>query len=320
MYIKNWIISLLILCSPGLTLGQSDSISHDFGGFGGMIYLDSLIVSATRNGFDVQDFIERVRADESFYQAFDNLRTLSYHSDNSIHFFDKKGRPKATYHAIIQQHSDGRCRQMSFFEELSSGNFYKRKHKRKHRYYTAKMHSELFLTYGTVCEPLSSSKNKPKGIQKHITELKKLIFNPGEKADVPLIGKKTALFSDRMKGYYNYSISSEKYKGLTDCYVFTAEVKPEYLERKKDKTVIKYLKTYFSKDNLQIVARDYYLYYYGALFDFDVRMNVELTKFGALYVPEKIEYDGFWDIPARKPEIAKFTLTFYSFSQPSALD
>jgi len=300
-------------------MGQSDSIAHDFGDFGGMIYLDSLVVSATRNGFDVEDFIRQVRTDESFYQAFDNLRALSYHSDNTIHFFDKKNRPKATYFSSIQQHSDGRCREMAIFEEVISGNFYKRKRKRKHRYYTAKMHSELFLTDGRVCEPLTPSTKKPKGIQKHIAELKKLIFSPGDEADVPLIGKKTALFSERMKPYYNYSISSEKYKESTDCYVFTAEVKPEYLTRKKDKTVIKYLKTYFAKDNLQIVARDYYLYYYGALFDFDVRMNVELTKFGALYVPEKIEYDGFWDIPVRKPEIAKFTLTFYSFSAPSAL-
>ncbi|MEM6700978.1 MAG: hypothetical protein AAF599_21430, partial [Bacteroidota bacterium] len=49
-----------------------------------VIHLDSFVVTATRSGFEVADFVEMVQEDESFYQAFRNLRFLSYQSDNEF--------------------------------------------------------------------------------------------------------------------------------------------------------------------------------------------------------------------------------------------
>lgn len=279
------------------------------------IQLDSLVVTATRKGFDVNDFIKMVQEDESFYKAFRNIRTMTYTSDNDLKMFSKKGKIKASLKNTIHQTSDGRCRTMETIDPIISGKYYKRK--KKIRYYTAKMHDRLFFTYGKVCESeriedqegYQDSKNLT-GMSKHINELKKLIFYPGRKADVPFIGKKTAIFEEKMAKFYDFSISSKIYKSETDCYVFLAKVKDG---TKPGKTVIKYMETFFDKKTFQVIARNYHLAHSGTMFDFDVKMDISLKTVGKKYVPELIAYDGQWDVPFNKPEISKFNISFYDF-------
>ncbi|MFK7776231.1 MAG: hypothetical protein AB8F94_29185 [Saprospiraceae bacterium] len=293
------------------TFCQRDTI--EFSTFS--IQLDSLVVTATRKGFDVDDFIKMVQEDESFYKAFRNIRTMTYTSDNDLQMFSKKGKVKASLKNTIQQTSDGRCRTMEIINPFISGKYYKRK--KKIRYYTAKMHDRLFFTYGKVCESdkiedqegYNDSKNLT-GMSKHINELKKLIFYPGRKADVPFIGKKTAIFEEKMAKYYDFSISSKTYKSETDCYVFLAKVKAG---TKQNKTVIKYMETFFDKNTFQVIARNYHLAHSGTMFDFDVKMDISLKTVGEKYVPEFIAYDGQWDVPFNKPEISKFNISFYDF-------
>ena len=307
------IIYFIVLFQLSCLFSQEDSTYYDFGDFGGIILLDSIVVSATRSSLDINDFVDMVRKDESFYKAFNNIRTLSYSADNQIAMFDKKGKAKAEYKSSTKQNYDGECRTMEVVKEDVEGNYYKKK--RKYRYYTAKMFDRIFFTHGKVCkdgEPFEIEDSK-RGMEKHIQELKKLIFSPGEEADVPLIGNKTMIFSEEMSIYYNYSITSKKYKGSISCYVFGVEVKPEFQERKQGKTVIKKLETYFEKSNFQVIARNYTLTYFGSLFDFDVSMEIELKKVNDYYVPDYIKYDGWWDIPTKKPEISTFSSRFYDF-------
>ncbi|MDB4414923.1 hypothetical protein OAG16_00690 [Saprospiraceae bacterium] len=290
---------------------QRDTI--EFSSFS--IQLDSLVVTATRKGFDVNDFIKMIQEDESFYKAFRNIRTMTYTSDNDLKMFSKKGKVKASLINTINQTSDGRCRTMKTINPIISGKFYKRK--KKIRYYTAKMHDRLFFTYGKVCESkriedqegYDNSKNLT-GMRKHINELKKLIFYPGKKADIPFIGKKTAIFEKNMAKFYDFSISSKTYKSKTDCYVFLAKVKNG---TKHSKTVIKYMETFFDKKTFQVIARNYHLSHSGTMFDFDVKMDISLNIIGEKYVPEFITYDGQWDVPFNKPEVSKFKISFYNF-------
>ena len=310
---EQLLLSLFFILIVNPLLSQEDSTYYDFGDFGGIIILDSIVVSASKNSLDIQDFVDMVRRDESFYKAFNNIRTLSYSADNQITMFNKKGKIKAEYQSFTKQNYDGECRTMDILKEEVDGNFYKKK--RKYRYYTAKMFDRIFFTNGKVCntgEPFENE-NAKAGMEKHVNELKKLIFSPGEKADVPLIGNKTKVFSEDMAGYYNYSISSKKYKDSIDCYVFGVEVKPDFQKRKQGKTVIKELETYFEKSNFQVIVRNYTLTYFGSLFDFDVKMKIELKKVDDYYVPDFIRYDGWWDIPTRKPEISTFSARFYEF-------
>ena len=301
-FFLNYLLIYLCLLLPSSAFTQIDD-------FGGIIHLDSIVVSATRQGFDVNDFIQMVRKDESFYKAFKNLHRITFEFENDLYFFDKKGKEKASYKSHTRQTSDGDCRQMEVLNEQITGKFYKRK--KKHRYYTALLYEKVFYTEGTICDSAENGeyqRKRKKGVAKHIAELEKLIFNPGEKANVPLIGNKTAIFDKKMQPYYDYFIESDLYKNEIDAYVFTAKVKPEFLEKKKNKTIIKHLETYFDKSTFNVIARTYQLTYEGALFDFDVQMHVELKKEDSLYLPQIIQYDGNWDVVGKKRERGKFEL------------
>ena len=304
--LKNIISAILILCSVH-AYGQTDSL---FEYFGGVVYLDSITVRASESGFDAADFIEKVKTDESFYRAFKNIRKLSYSADNEIFIKNKNEKTKAAYTSLTVQTSDGDCREMRIDREKVEGDFFKKG--RDYRYYTAKLFDRVFYTDGRVCESTrAAADNKnSSGTEKHYRELKKLIFSPGQKADVPFIGKKTAIFSEEMQPFYDYTITSDTYRDGTDCYIFTATAKPEF---KADKTVIKHLETWFAKDNFQITARNYRLEYYGLAFDFAVEMQVDIKKIGDLYVPEKVVYDGFFDVPFKKGEYGNFTVMLRDF-------
>ena len=280
-----------------------------------IVYLDSIVVSASKAGFSVHDFIDLVRNDLSFYQAFKNLRYTSHHFSCNMQFVDRKEKIKASLRSTYQQTYENGCREMKVLKQEETGNLKKRK-KVKYKYYTASMFDRLFVIQGKVCDSLDeSTKSESYGdiSNSHVEELKKIVFSPGSKSQVPFIGKKTEIFSARMRPYYDYSIRSEVYKDSTACYVFEASLKPAFINQKEGKTVIKYLATYFSKNNLQVVARKYRMMHKKALYQFDVSMEVELTQWKEHYLPEYINYDGFWNIPAKKKEAGSFKLHFYDF-------
>ncbi len=312
---KNLFLAFILLISLN-SQAQTDSLEFDFARF---IYLDSITVTASRGGFDHEEFIDMVRADSSFYKAFRNLRFINYTAYNDIQFFDKKEQATASYSSIsyqtVKPEKKLTCRTMKLKDEKIVGKYYKKN--RKPRYYTSKMYERLFFTYEKTCEQdidAPASEDEPDGkIAKYVTQLKKLIFQPGEKVDVPIIGNKTAIFDKKMLEYYNYSIESKSYKNGTDCYVFGVAVKPDYQDKKEGKTVVKFLETYFEKKTFQVIARNYRVAYFGALFDFDVTMNVELTQLDGNYYPEWINYNGFWKVPTQKLEKAKFTIRMEDF-------
>ena len=307
-------LAILSFISTIPVTAQNDSSYIDFGDFGGIIYLDSVMVTATREGLEIEDFIRYVQKDTSFYQAFRNIRTRNYQADNDIRLFNKKGRQVAHYACRSIQSSDGRCSEMIREKEQVEGNYYKNKRKGKElKYYTSKLYHKLFLIEHPFCyDPGQITPNESsKGMAKHINELKKLIFTPGQKADVPLIGNKTAIFDPEMATYYDFHFTGGQYQNKWDCYIFSAFVKPKYLEKKENKTVIKSLSTYFDRETFQVLGRSYQLTYEGLLYSFDITMEIELTKDGNDYLPKFLSYDGYWKIAFKKPEIAKFNASFY---------
>lgn len=305
---RNLLLILLLFFGLTPIISQNDNIDLNQ-----VITLDSFVVTASRSGFSVEEFIDIVENDKSFYEAFRNLRFSTYTFTNNIIAFNKtKKKTIATYNSTAIQTSIDSCRTMEMLESTSTGNFYKKKN--QYRYYTARLYDRVFYTHGKICETRSPIIYEPETkMAKHIAELKKLIFNPGKKVDVPIIGDKTAIFSKKMAKYYDYRITSEMNRNGTDCYVFIVSLKPDYIEKKQSKTIVKYLETYFDKNTFQVIGRKYQLKYSGVLFDFDVKMEIELTKLGGLYFPETIHYEGFWDVPFKKAEYVDFEAQFYDF-------
>ena len=311
---KQFILLFFALCLAGPLIAQKDSLTD----ISALIYLDSFVVTASKAGFDADDFIDMVRTDESFLEAFHNLRFISYQSSNEFRYFNKKGKEKASYKDIIQQSVIDTCRTMEFLNYNHQGNYFKRNKDRDYNYFTSEMHDRLFYSYRRICDSPKPNlvRSNSSRLEKYVFELKKLMFKPGEKANVPFIGDKTSIFEEPMIQYYDFKISSEHFDNHVDCYVFSAEVKPKY--EGKNKVVIKNLKTYFDKSNFKVIGRDYQLAYSSGLYQFDVQMHVELTRLNGKYYPINITYDGFWNVPVKKREASKFQLQFFDFKTPGS--
>ncbi len=275
------------------------------------IWLDSMTITAKKIGFDVNNFIEMVKEDTSFFQAFKNLRLISHHAIHKQEFFNEKGKSIDFYNAKTQLLPSGSCREIKFISKETSKTFNKKNGERK--YLTAKLYERVFLPTGKICASANTetSNKKSEGIiDYYYGELKRFIFQPGEKANIPLIGNKTALFSEKMRKYYNYGIESKNYTDGTPCYVFTIKVKDAYSDRK---TVVKFMETYFSRKDFQVMGREYEVEYPGPLFSFNIRVNVNLDYLGnKQYIPQLVNYAGEWDIPGRKKEIGHFKMVVTS--------
>lgn len=299
---------LLLLLSPSLPVLAQDTALYK----GMTINLDEVVVKAKRIGFDVNSFIQRVEDDTTFYRAFKNLRLTGFTADNDIRITDKKGgRTIASLKSHTRQVIQGNCRSMEVLDERTTGDFYTRKG--NYNYYTAELYANLFFTKGTVCG--EESGHAKGSLERHKSQLKQLIFNPGKPiSGVPVVGNKVAIFDRHLMRFYDFSITSEMYAGGVDCYVFSAVMRKDLGGIDRAEVVIDELITYFNKETMEIVGRKYALSYKTMIFDFKVRMNVQMTKLGDLLLPALITYSGTWNIPFKKRETADFTAKFSGFS------
>ncbi|MBW8684034.1 hypothetical protein [Chitinophaga rhizophila] len=305
---KLWIYTVSLLCFQ-------QSFAQDTAIYKGMtVNLDEVIVEAKRIGFDVNSFIKRVEDDTTFYRAFKNLHLLGYTADNDIRIYNKSNAVQASLKSETQQSMQGRCRSMKVLDQQVTGDFFDKKG--DYNYYTAELYGNLFFTKGTVCADATGEEpESAKGsMARHKAQLKKLIFNPGKPVrGVPIVGGKVAIFDPEVMRLYNFAISSQDYLGVT-CYVFSAKARPDLNSIDRGDVVVNELITYFNKDNFEIVGRKYSLSYKTMMFDFDVKMDVQMTKQQGLLIPALVTYDGTWDVPFKKRETAKFIAKFHSFT------
>ena len=270
--------------------------------------LDSVMIQATRQGFDVADFIDMVKSDTSFLRGFQNIRNNPHQVAGTITVYNKKKKVIATRYKKAKQRIENSKSWMEMQEEKVTGDFYDRK--MKPETYTAELCDEVFFYRDTMAVlPISQSitGETPANNQGNISKLKTLVFNPGAEIEgVPLVGKRMAIFDDDMVKYYDYAIQSKMYQDSISCYVFSCKTKPDA----GDYPVLKNLNTWFDRKTFNVVYRDYQYQYSGMLFDFDVNIKVTMDYNGELLYPAKIDYKGFWDIPFHKEEKVDFDITF----------
>jgi hypothetical protein len=271
-----------------------------------------------RNNLNVAAFIERIKNDTTFYKAFRNLKVLGYTSLNDIAMFDKKEQVTASLHSRTKQVVNHGCRYTQVLEEQTTGDIYNKHH--QFNYYTAGMYAGLFFAADTVCGETnivgsaSFSTQGKSGLAKHKEQLKMLFFNPGKKIPgIPFIGSKVALFDDEVAARYDFTIDMNAFKGEM-CYVFTCTPRADLSSGEKDKIVVNNMTTWFNINTWEIVARNYDLSYDAGVYDFNVRMEVEMTKFGDYLVPKVLRYNGNWDVVIKKREKSVFTATLFDFT------
>jgi hypothetical protein len=271
-----------------------------------------------RSNLNVPGFIDRVKNDTSFYKAFKNLKILGYTSLNDVRMLDKKGATRASLQGRTRQHVNNGCRNTVIEQQNISGDM--RDKSGNWNYYTMEMYAGLFWTQDTVCgennivgDPSFNIRNKS-GAAKHREQLKMLFFNPGKKIPgLPFVGNKLALFDD-MSSYYDYTIDMEQLNGQW-CYIFEVKARDNLSGGEKDKIVINNMTTWFNQQTMDIVLRKYDLSYRAGVYDFDVQIEAELTRFGELLVPKVLRYNGNWDVVLKKRERGVFTATLFDFKR-----
>lgn len=296
-----------------LTAVQAQEDSLDNERLAKMVSLSEVII---RTDLNVARFINQVKNDTTFYKAFRNLHVIGFTSWNDIRIRDKKGVTQAAMMSKTRQLRAAGCRTMEVLSESSSGDFYNDDH--QYNYYTAELYAGLFFTNGKICgetnvvKGVDFSPRGQSGMAKHKQQLKMLFFNPGKKIPgIPFIGDKIDIFDPDRAELYDFTIDYGDYEGQS-CYVFTIKAKTD-LGGKKDKVVIDNMVTWFNTRTMEVMARNYDMSYYAGVYDFDVHMEVEMTKVGELLVPKLLRYIGNWDVAFKKRERGVFTATLFDF-------
>ncbi|MCW3092406.1 MAG: hypothetical protein JWP81_3475 [Ferruginibacter sp.] len=265
------------------------------------------------NKLNVPAFINRIRNDSTFYKAFLNLHTIGYTAINDVRMLRKDGASQASCFSKTQQLVENKCRRMNVLEEQVTGDYYT--DDQDYNYYTARMYASLFFTKGIICGEnniVAGTEFNPgnkSGLEKHKEQLKMLFFNPGKKIKgLPFMSGKTSIYDDDMADVYDMSIDMDDYN-KTSCYIFIQKVKPG----QEGKAVIDEMTTWFDDKTFEVVARKYSLSYEAGVYDFNVQMEVQMTHFGQLLVPNLIRYVGNWKAIFKKRERGVFTATLFDF-------
>jgi hypothetical protein len=238
---------------------------------------------------------------------------------NDIRMKDKKNTIIATLESKTRQNRINGCRTMDVLEEKSSGNIYDKKN--QWNYYTAELYAGLFFTQGTVCGEtnivagIERNVQNKKGLDKHKEQLKMMFFNPGKRIPgIPFIGDKLDIFDADVAQYYDFTIDMGDYSNQ-QCYIFSIKTRNDLTPSEKNKIVFDNITTWFNTKTMEIVARNYDLSYDAAVYDFDVHMEVQMTRFGNFLVPQTIRYTGNWDVAFKKRERGVFTATLFDFKE-----
>jgi hypothetical protein len=281
-----------------------------------MVNLSEVVV---RSDLNVSRFLQRIKNDTTFYKAFKNLRVLSFSSLNDIRMLNKNNQVIAALQSKTRQNRANGCRTMDVLEEKTSGDIYDRHH--DWNYYTAELYASLFFTQGKVCGENNivngdqRDVHGKKGIEKHKEQLKMLFFNPGKRIPgIPFIGDKLDIFDEDIAKYYEFKIDMDEYDDQ-QCYIFSIKSRSDLTSSEKDKIVFDNIVTWFNSKTMEIVARNYDLSYDAAVYDFDVHIEVQMTRFNDYLVPQLLRYTGNWDVAFKKRERGVFTATLFGFKE-----
>lgn len=270
-----------------------------------------------RNHLDYESLLRRIQNDTTFYKAFRNLHIVEFTSLNNIRMLNKSGNVQASYYSKTRQHRENGCRTTESLEQQTTGNFFDSKG--NYNYVTGEMYASIFLTKGKVCGENnivaghSFTTSGKSGTEKHKEQLKMLFFNPGRKIPgIPFIGNKLDLYDEHARRVYNYALDYDTYKGKY-VYIFSIKPKDDLGLFQRGDIVVDEMTTWFDAKTMEVVARTYTLSYKAGIYDFNVSMQVEMTKIGDLLVPQTMRYKGNFSVVTKKRERGEFTATLFDF-------
>lgn len=304
---------IVLFFLQGLFAQYEDSV--DNARLAQMISLSEVTINT---GINVPMFIKRVKEDTTFYKAFRNLHIIGFTSWNDVRMKDKKGKIVASLQSKTKQVRKNGCRSMQVLDQYTTGDFFD--NDGDNNYETGELYATLFFTKETICGENNVVKGKsftPRssgGMQKHKEQLKMLFFNPGKKIPgIPFIGDKIDIFDPGRAEKYDFQIDYGDYNG-EHCYIFSIKAKQDLRGGQKNSIVIDSMVTWFNSATMEVVARNYDMSYDAGVYDFDVHMEVQMTRVGKYLIPRVLRYIGNWDVAFKKRERGMFTATLFDFT------
>jgi hypothetical protein len=305
-------IAIILLFLPFYLFAQADT--SGLSKLGKETVLTEVVI---RSDLNVVNFLRRVKEDTTFYKAFKNLHIIGYSSINDIKMLNSNKRVQASLFSKTKQMRSGNCRSMQVLEENTTGDIYKDD---RLNYYTAELYAGLFFTKDKICgesnivKGMELSAQGKSGIEKHKEQLKMLFFNPGKRIPgIPFIGNKIDIFDPSVSKYYDFSIDMGDVNGI-NCYVFKIIPKTNLTSSDRNDIVFDNITTWFNAKSMEIVARNYDLSYDTPLYDFNVHMEVQMTHFKDLLVPQVLRYNGNWKVVFKRRERGVFTAVLSDFN------
>lgn len=287
------------------TIAQSDTLVDQIYA---VLILDSLTITAGQNEPDIKTMISQTIHDTTFYRAFQRLRRVPFAFTSELYFFNPDWVPHTYMRSKRIQHIHEGMRTNEIIEETIHRDLIDSKG--RYRFYTAQMYDRLFLTDDPTPVP-TRWVNDPGDLavpdsrmEKYIQDLKKLLFAPGSRIDLPLMGDKTAIFDEDQREKYQYKLFLDTISFPSPVYKFQITSNPEISDKA---TIIKELTTVFDQESKQVLNRSYQLAYQTLLYQFDVSMFIAVRPTTHGYLPTKITYKGWWNIPFKKPEWCQFS-------------
>jgi hypothetical protein len=300
---RRLLLALVFLLSAFNSQAQTDRFNPDTTV---SIVIDTAIVNIKSHKLTEQDFIDAVVADTGFYKAFRDMKRYSFVAENHVYSYDKKNKIEGEIYRKVRRTMTGNKAKVEYLVKQDNGKLYKKNG--KYDLYTLEMFDYIFdnayksdFTAGESLPP-SDGKN---GSYKD--KLKMLIFQPGRKINgIPFLSKKTEIFGKDMRQFYFYQFARGTYLDSIPVYRFKVIRKPSIAD---NDVMINELTTIFDTRTFKILGRYVDMKYHNMLFDFDVKMNIELIPFRDKLLPAKISYQGNWDVPLHKEERASFLIT-----------
>lgn len=271
------------------------------------------VVKVGKAGLDIEDFINEIIRDTSFYEAFRKMSNYHFSAQNNLYTYDKKDKITGSIYRKLTHLPTGN--HLKIVEEKTKGDLYKRNGKYKTT--TVEMFDYLFMnTYKSGYSDLGKESADGSKNSWYKEKLKTLVFSPGRPVKgVPLISSKTEIFTPNMRQYYNYAFAKGMYLDSIPVYRFKVTVKPDLGSWTEDGIMIKELTTIFDQRNFQILGRYIDMKLDNLAFDFNVQMNIEMSYFNNQLLPTKVSYQGNWNIPFKKEERASFLVLHKNYKQ-----
>ena len=279
-----------------------------------MIFLDDIEISEENNGFSVEEFIEYVKKDTTFYMGFKNLRYYTHNFSSELNIFNKNDIPIGILRKSGLHFSNGKQAWIELDSIFDSGKIFKRNG--DYKFYTPEAFDEVFFPSDTINVDLVISKSDESVEEsQNLRDAKTVGFTIGT-ADVEQkkggMSKRLAVFDVDMQKYYDYTIGEIIYNEK-ECYTFSIKNKENLSDKDIKKALIRNIMSYFDKENFNVIYREYKFVYNSWLISLDMDIKVEMDYVNNKHVPIDISYRGFWDVMFFKPERASFKLLNSNF-------